>query len=156
MKTVCVIDLDETLGHFTGGHEFLVRPYAHLLLDFLAVVEIDLILWSYGSDQYVEHVINTCFDIFVHPDIRTRIFGRTVCETSKRRYGFTKHSQVIRKLYLDDIHLMGLDDRININMDTGYDFRVQVEPYDGKNKQDKELFETMCKIIAHLKEHRTS
>lgn len=152
MKIVCVIDLDETLGKFTNNNDFVVRPYAHLLLDFLIVSNIDIILWSYGSDQYVEHVINNHFNIFVNPDIKTRVFGRTICEISKRKYGFIKYSQVIRKLYIDNINLIAMDDRININMDEGYDFRVQVEPYNEKNKEDDELFRIMCTIIEYLKE----
>lgn len=152
MKIVSVIDLDETLGKFTNSNDFVVRPYAHLLLDFFTIANIDIILWSYGSDHYVEHVINNHFDIFINPDIKTRVFGRTICETSKRKYGFTKYSQVIRKLYIDNINLIGIDDRININMDEGYDYRVLVEPYNEKNKHDDELLQVMCKIIAYLKE----
>lgn len=151
MKIVCVIDLDETLGHFTASNQFIVRPYAHLLLDFLIVLNADIILWSYGSDTYVEHVVNTYFDIFLKSEIKTRVYGRTVCEISKRKYGFTKHSQVVRKLYVDNINLIALDDRININMDSGYDLRIQVEPYNEKNTQDDELFLVLCKIIKYLK-----
>lgn len=152
MKVVSVIDLDETLGKFTNSNEFMVRPYAYLLLDFLKVANIDIILWSYGRDSYVEHVINTHFQIFNDSNIKTRVFGRTVCETSKRKYGFTKHSQVIRKLYIDNINLIGIDDRANINLDEGYDFRVLVAPYNEKNKQDNELLQLLFKIIAYLKE----
>ena len=153
MKIVCVIDLDETLGHFTTNNQFIVRPYAQILLDFLTVLKADIILWSYGSDAYVEHVINTYFtDTFLREKIKTRIYGRTVCEISRRKYGFTKHSQVIRKLYIDNINLIALDDRININMDSGYDLRIQIEAYNEKNTQDEELFLTMCKIIKYLKD----
>lgn len=152
MKVVSVIDLDETLGKFINSSEFIVRPYAYLLLDFLKVANIDIILWSYGSDSYVEHVINTHFQIFNNSNIKTRLFGRTVCETSKRKYGFTKHSQIIRKLYIDNINLLGIDDRANINMDEGYDFRILVEPYNEKNKQDNELLQVIFKIIEYLKE----
>lgn len=152
MKVVSVIDLDETLGKFINSNEFKVRPYAYLLLDFLKVANIDIILWSYGSDSYVEHVINTHFQIFNNSNIKTRLFGRTVCETSKRKYGFTKHSQIIRKLYIDNINLLGIDDRANINMDEGYDFRILVEPYNEKNKQDNELLQVIFKIIEYLKE----
>lgn len=152
MKITSVIDLDETLGKFINSSEFIVRPYAHVLLDFLRVTKIDIILWSYGSDPYVEHVINTHFNIFSNSNINTRVYGRTVCETSKRKYGFIKHSQVIRKLYIDNIILIGIDDRANINMDEGYDFRILVEPYDEKNKYDNELLQVMFKIIEYLKE----
>lgn len=152
MKKVCVIDLDETLGKFTNSSEFIVRPYAYNLLDFLRIAKMELILWSYGSDLYVEHVINTHFDIFSKFNNKTRVYGRTVCETSKRKYGFLKHSQVIRKLYLDNILLIGIDDRANINMDEGYDFRILVEPYNEKNKYDNELIQVMFKIMEYLKE----
>lgn len=152
MKCVCVVDLDETLGHFNASHQFLVRPFAYMLLDFLIVTNFEITLWSFGTDNYVEHVINTYFDIFANETFKTRVFGRSVCEISKRKYGSKKHSKIIRNLYNETIHLMAIDDQVNINMDSGYDFRIQVEPYTEKNMADKELLHVMDKIIQHLKE----
>lgn len=152
MKKVAVIDLDETLGKFTNSSEFIVRPYAYKLLDFLRVAKMDLFLWSYGSDPYVEHVVNTHFNIFCNFNIKTRVYGRTVCEASKRKYGFLKHSQVVRRLYIDNVILIGIDDRANINMDEGYDLRILVEPYNEKNKHDNELLQVLFKVIEYLKE----
>lgn len=152
MRYVVIVDLDETLGHFNASHQFLIRPYAYMLLDFFIVTHIDIILWSNGSDSYVEHIVNTYFDIFTNETLKTRLFGRSVCDISKRRYGSRKHSKIIRNLYKETVHLIALDDQVNTNMDPGYDFRIQVEPYTQKNTTDKELLHVMDKIIQHLKE----
>lgn len=153
MKRVCcVLDLDETLGHFNTNHQFMVRPFALLLLDFFIVTHIDIVLWSYGSDSYVEHVINTHFDIFKNENLKTRLFARSVCEISKRRYGNRKHSKIVRSLYKETVYLIAIDDQVNINMDTGYDFRIKVEPYIHKNVNDRELLFSLQKIIEQLKE----
>lgn len=152
MKHVCVIDLDETLGHFNSNRLFLIRPYAYMLLDFLIVTHFEIVLWSFGTDNYVEHVINTYFDIFTNETLTTRVFGRSVCEISNRKYGSKKHSKIIRNLYKERIYLIALDDQVNTNMDSGYDFRIQVEPYIEKNMSDKELLHVMDKIIQHLKQ----
>lgn len=151
MQVVCVVDLDETLGHFNSNKQFIVRPHAHLLLDFLKILNIDIILWSNGKDDYVEHVINKHFTIFVDPLLNTRVFGRTVCNISNKQYGFIKHSKTIRKLYIENINLIALDDKIDSNMDLEYDLRIKVQPYKGKNTQDYELFTVMGKIIDYLK-----
>lgn len=151
MKRVCVLDLDETLGHYNASHEFLIRPHAYLLLDFLTVTHFDVILWSLGSDSYVEHVINTYFDDFTHKTL-TRVFGRSVCEISKRKYGSSKHSKIIRNLYKETIDLIAIDDQVAKNTDAGYDCRIQVEPYTQKNTADEELLHVLRKIIQHLKE----
>lgn len=150
MKIVCVIDLDETLGHFNANNQFLVRPFAHFLLDFLIVANIDIVLWSYGSDFYVEHIINEYFNIFMKDSIRTRVYGRTACEISKHRFGYTKCSKVLRNIYKDVI-LIAMDDQVNVNMDSGYDLRIHVEPYKEKNENDNELFQIACKIIEYCK-----
>ncbi|GFT75891.1 FCP1 homology domain-containing protein [Nephila pilipes] len=57
-KYVCVLDMDETLG-FSAGETFHVRPKFQCLINFLKVVEADIILWSLGSDDYVRRVAST-------------------------------------------------------------------------------------------------
>lgn len=151
MKFVCAVDLDETLGHFNLSNQFIIRPYAYVLLDFFIVANIDIILWSNGSDNYVESIINKHFDIFVNNKLKTRVYGRTVCNISKHRFGYIKCSKIIRNMYNENVLLIGLDDQININMDSGYDFRIHVEPYKVKNLNDEELFLVMCKILNYCK-----
>lgn len=156
MKAACVIDLDETLGVFENDNRFIIRPYAHLLLDLLIVANIDIVLWSLGSDTYVEYVINNYFDIFLNKDLQTRIFGKSASKISEHRYGYKKCSKVIRNLYSQNILLIGIDDRSNTNMDSGYDLRINAEPYETPNENDDELLLIICKLIEYCKKCKLS
>ncbi|GIY73975.1 nuclear lim interactor-interacting [Caerostris extrusa] len=98
-----------------------------------------------GTDTYVKSVINS----YLHKLVKYayKIFGRTQCKLSENRYGIVKCSEHIRKMYLENTLLIGIDDRVNEMMDDGYDLRISVEPYKVKNQNDQELIGVIEKII---------
>lgn len=147
MKIVCILDLDETLGFF-DDYTFHVRPNVNFLINFLRVANIDIVLWSLGSDHYVKSILNGFL-----PDIckyATKVFARTVCIKSNDTCGIPKCSDFIRKIYNEEIILIGVDDRVNEVMDNRYDFRILVQNYNSQNLQDKELISVIEKITHFL------
>lgn len=141
---VCVLDLDETLGFFDNT-TFNVRPHVNFLINFLIFSKIDIILWSYGTDTYVESIINGHFPCLVQH--AHKLFGRTQCKISEFRYGMCKSSEHIRKLYENEIVLIGIDDRVNDTMDDRYDMRILIEPYNKINTNDNHLITVIQKIL---------
>ena len=148
MEIICVLDLDETLGFYEEGIGFHKRPFSDFMFEFLQFSSIKFILWSYGDDAYVKLVMNSFIT-----DLRNmayKVFGKSQCKLSKYRYDVIKCSEHIRKLFKDDIFLIGIDDRVNEMMDNKYDLRINVEPYTCQNKKDIELVIVIQKIITYI------
>lgn len=152
-KYVCVLDMDLTLG-FHSARKFHPRPKLKTLLQFLKLIQADIILWSHGKDAYVKDMVNAYL-----PDVAEcthTLFGRTECEYSKKFYNYLKASEHVRdmyrKRYSQNILLMGVDDNVTINMDDGYDLRIYVKPYETVNSCDKELMVVVEKMIQGIVE----
>lgn len=149
LKVVCVLDMDETLGT-CDDKTFHLRPKCKMLINFLQIIQCDIVLWSMGSNLYVEKVIKgTLTDI---QKKAYKVYGRSKCKWSKSRYGFYKASEAVRKLYTQTVFLMGVDDRASQNMDSGYDLRIHVKPYRKPNPHDRALLEVIEKVIKGLAE----
>lgn len=150
MKIVCVLDLDETLGFYDKySSKFLVRPYAETLIRVLHYSSVDIILWSYGADKYVKNIIN--YDLPIIKKYAYKIFARTQCTYSKTMCDTLKCSKIIRSLYKDqDIYLIAVDDNVNTVMDSNYNLRINIEPYNTIDKNDKHLADAIEKIFAHI------
>jgi hypothetical protein len=145
---VCVLDMDETLGKMMR-ETFAVRPYVDLLVDFLRLCRFDIILWSLGTDEYVHRIVNG--HLLSIKRYATKIFARKECNRSKQKYGYDKASEHVRVMYdRDDVFLMGVDDKVNENMDSGYDVRIYVSPYIKPNARDKVLLDVVEKIVTAL------
>lgn len=148
-KVVCVLDMDETLGT-CNDKTFHLRPKCKMLINFLQIIQCDIILWSLGSNTYVEKIIKgTLTDIKKHA---YKVYGRSKCKWSKSTYNYYKASEAIRNLYGETIFLMGVDDRAGQNMDSGYDLRIHVKPYRKPNPHDRALSEVIEKIIKGIAE----
>ncbi|KAG8173840.1 hypothetical protein JTE90_016329 [Oedothorax gibbosus] len=144
-KYVCVLDMDETLG-FYEGTTFHVRPQYHTLIQFLQLINADIILWSLGADNYVQRVVNGFLPELAKHAVK--IFARSESEFSKTYYQYAKASEHIRDYYLPtSVFLMAVDDRVNDNMDNQYDLRISVKPYTKVNSCDKELLKVIQVLI---------
>lgn len=151
MKICCVLDLDETLGYFDAhANQFMFRPYAETLIMVLYHASIDIILWSYGSDEYVKYVINHDFPVLKR--YAFKIFARTQCLYSHSHYNVMKWSRVIQTVYpnTESIFLICVDDKVNLMMDPEYSVRICVEPYVKINSVDQELADVISKIFHML------
>lgn len=150
-EIVCVLDMDETLGWF-DEKRFHVRPKCYTLINFLRILKCDIILWSLGSNEYVERVTeSTLTDIYEHA---FKIYGRSKCKWAYETYHYYKFSKVIRDLYKQPVFLIGVDDKVSQNMDPGYDLRINVSPYTKTNSHDKELLDVVEKMTNALVERK--
>lgn len=148
MEIVCVLDLDETLGYYEDGIGFHKRPFADFFFQFLKFSKIKFFLWSYGDDEYVKLVMNSFIcDI---KDLAFKVWGKTQCELSKRKYNVVKCSEFVRKSLPHKVFLIGIDDRANEMMDTSYDLRLLIEPYQTQNTKDIELVKCIEKILKYI------
>ncbi|GBN13113.1 hypothetical protein AVEN_257693-1 [Araneus ventricosus] len=148
-KYVCVLDMDETLG-FSSGDTFHVRPKLKTLLNLLRLIRADIILWSMGTDEYVQRTVNGFL-----PEISThayKLFARTECQYSQTFYRYKKASNHIRHMYPYSIFLIAVDDLVSENMDEHYDLRIHVPPYNKVNSCDKELVFVCEKIVNGIME----
>lgn len=148
MEIVCVLDLDETLGFYEEGKCFHKRPFLDVLFNFFKFSNIKCILWSYGDDAYVKLVMNSYI-----PDLKEvayKVFGKSQCKMSKDRYDVLKCSEHIRKMFKNNIFLIGVDDRINEMMDNKYDLRICVEPYRSINKHDYDIIKVINSIYTYF------
>lgn len=144
-KYVCVLDMDETLG-FYEGNAFHVRPQFKTLINFLRLIRADVILWSLGTNSYVQRVVNGFL-----PEIAQhayKLFARSESDYAHMYYKYSKASAHIRDLYQpESIFLIAVDDKVSENMDDQYDLRVHVKPYAKVNSCDKELLKVVETII---------
>ena len=144
-KYVCVLDMDETLG-FYEGTTFHVRPHFVTLMRFLRLIRADIILWSLGTDAYVQRVVNGFL-----PEMAShayKIFARSESEYARTYYQFAKASPHVRDMYPSTtVFLMAVDDRVSDNMDEQYDLRIHVQPYTKVNSCDKELIKVVQALI---------
>lgn len=148
-KRVCVLDMDETLG-FSSGDAFHVRPKFQTLLNLLRLIRADVILWSMGTDEYVQSTVNGFL-----PELAThayKLFARTECQYSQTYYRYRKASNHIRDMYPHSIFLIGVDDKVSENMDEHYDLRIHVPSYTKVNSCDKELVSVCEKIVNGIME----
>lgn len=143
MKYVCVLDMDETLGFF-HQNVFHVRPKVNVLIHLLKLLKVDIIIWSLGEDNYVKDIMNQYLPEIAR--LAFKIFARQEAYVSKHQYNFWKASEHIRIMYEEPIYLLGIDDRVTQNMDSKYDFRISVSPYDASNLNDIHLL-TVCEDI---------
>lgn len=144
MKYVCVLDMDETLG-FYEGNKFHVRPKLQTLINFLQLIEADIILWSLGSDSYVTKVVNGFLPELAQSAFK--IFARSECQYAQHFYTYRKASAHIRDMYSTPVFLMAVDDKVSENMDEQYDLRIFIPPYSKINSADKELLVVVEKMI---------
>lgn len=147
MPIACVLDMDETLGFF-DKLQFRVRPGLDALIRFLAFCRIRTYVWSKGRDDYVKKVVNGAM-----PEIKKyayKIYGRKECQTALKLYGYDKASKHIRDECEQDLILIGVDDRIEENMDEGYDLKIAIKPYNEVNPEDRGLADVIDEIIAFL------
>lgn len=149
---VVVLDMDETLGVYQEN-VFQPRPKLDFFLKMLRAMDIDIILWSLGEDDYVRRVVEGFL-----PSVKkyTQInFARSECKLSKELYGYYKASQHIRQMYKDPVFLIGVDDKVTENMDSSYDVRIHVPPYrkpDGKDRQLLRVSEEIVDAISSVKD----
>lgn len=151
MTCVCVLDMDETLGVF-HKNVFHVRPKLNVLLNLLQLLNVDIILWSLGDDEYVRRVVNGFLNDIA--DRAFKIFARNEAMVSKERYNFWKASEHIRVMYEEPIFLMAVDDRVRENMDSSYDVRIHVRPYKSPNPSDRALIKVCEEIIQSMSSMR--
>lgn len=147
MIIVVVLDMDETLGVYQDD-VFHIRPKVDFMIKMLRNMNIDIILWSLGDDDYVRRVVNgflPSIDMYAY-----KIFAREEAKNSKRLYKYYKASKHIRDLYNSPIYLIGVDDKVTINMDDGYDSKVYVRPYKQPEKKDRFLMEVCEKIVEDI------
>lgn len=146
-KYVCVLDMDETLG-FHEGNTFHVRPHFQTLIKFLKLIQSDIILWSLGTNDYVQMVVNGFL-----PEVAknaAKVFARYESDYSRVYYKVPKASEHIRDMYPGTAFLMAVDDRVSENMDEQYDLRIHVKPYKKVNSCDKELLKVVETMINAL------
>lgn len=141
---VVVLDMDETLGVYQND-VFHPRPKLDFMIKMLRAMNIEIILWSLGDDDYVRRVVNGFL-----PSIYSfayKIFARNEAKISMNLYGYSKASERIREMYDEPIFLIGVDDKVTENMDRGYDVRIYVTPYNKPESKDRALFEVCEKIV---------
>lgn len=140
--------MDETLGKMMRN-TFAVRPYTDSLINLLRLCRFDIILWSLGTDEYVQRIVNGHLPIIKR--YAKKIFGRKECARAKQKYGYDKASDHIRVMYdREDLYLVAIDDKVSENMDTGYDLRINVLPYNRPNVKDKVLLDVIDKLVSAL------
>lgn len=125
-----------------------MRPHTDFLFNFLKITNIDVILWSYGAYYYVQSIVNGFFPQLCQ--CAFKIYGRTVCKKSNETCGIPKSSNFIRKLYSENIILIGVDDRVNEVMDDRYDFRILIDKYSSIDTKDTEIIRVIEKITQFV------
>lgn len=144
---VVVLDMDETLGVYQNNI-FHARPKVDFMIKMLRAMNIDIILWSLGDDDYVRRVVNgflSTVSLFAY-----KIFARKEAKVSMDLYGFSKASQHIREMYEESIFLIGVDDKASENMDRDYDVRIHVHPYKNPENKDRYLMDVCEKIVQNV------
>lgn len=141
---VVVLDMDETLGVWRDDL-FHVRPNVDLLLKMLRCMNADVILWSLGDDPYVKRVVNHYLPLVKASAFK--VFARKEAKRAKDMYGYSKSGCHIRDMYEEDIFLVGVDDLADVNMDSAYDVKIQVEPYKKPDPTDTAVWD-MCERIV--------
>ena len=144
---VVVLDMDETLGVFENDH-FHVRPYVEFMLQMLKCMNVDIILWSLGDDDYVYQVVNSYLPLI--KKFAYKIFARNEGKESVRLYGYAKSGQHIRDMYEEDIVLLGVDDQVFVNMDSAYDLKLPIKPYKKPDKMDRVIWCICEKIVKYI------
>lgn len=144
---VCVLDMDETIGTFQHD-AFQIRPYANSLIALLRLLDVQLVLWSLGSDEYVQRIVNGHLPLV--KEYAYKIFARKECERSRQRYDFCKASEHIRVMFESEIFLIAIDDKVSQNMDSQYDLRINVLPYKKPDPRDRALLDVINKLILEL------
>ena len=144
---VVVLDMDETLGVY-HNNVFHTRPKVDFMIKMLRAMDIEIILWSLGEDDYVRRVVNGFL-----PSIYSfayKIFARSEAKISMKLYGFYKASERIREMYDEPIFLIGVDDKVSNNMDPAYDIRIHVPPYNKPENKDRCLLDVCEKIVEDV------
>lgn len=144
---VAVLDMDETCGVYRDN-VFHPRPKLDFMIKMMRAMDIEIILWSLGEDSYVHRVVNGFLPSiykFAH-----KIFARSEAKVSMNLYGYSKASQRIREMYDERIFLIGVDDKVTENMDSEYDARIQVKPYDKPENKDRVLWDVCEKIVESV------
>lgn len=147
MPLACVLDMDETLGFF-DKKQFRVRPHLDKLVRFLRFCKIRTYIWSLGRDDYVKNMVNMYMPEM--KDYAFKIYGRKECETAYRLHGWNKASKHIRDECTEPLILIGVDDRVEENMDDGYDLKISISPYDSVNPNDTALTNVSDEITWFL------
>lgn len=151
MPLACVLDLDETLGYF-DGRVFQVRPRLQLFLNFLRFCKARTYVWSLGTDEYLKRMVNGYL-----PDVQKfvyKIYGRSECEKSLRLYGVYKSSVHIRDECEEHLIVMCVDDKVQENMDEGYDLRISIPPYSEVDPNDVCFVDAIDEILNFLMIHK--
>ena len=141
---VVVLDMDETLGVFQNDY-FHVRPHVDFMIQMLKCMNVDIILWSLGDDDYVHQIVNGYL-----PSIKNfayKIFARSEGVESLRLYGYSKSGHHIRDMYEEDIFLLGVDDQAFTNMDAAYDFTFPIKPFKKPDKTDQVVWYICEKLV---------
>lgn len=144
---VVVLDMDETLGVYRNN-VFYLRPKLDFMIKMLRAMNVEIILWSLGEDDYVRRVVNGFL-----PQIREfayKIFARNEAKISMKLYGYSKASDRIRVMYEEPIYLIGVDDKVSENMDPAYDVRIHVPPYNKPENKDRCLLDVCENIVDEI------
>lgn len=144
---VVVVDMDETLGVFEKDH-FHVRPNADFIIQMLHLMEVDIILWSLGDDDYVRKIVNGFLPLIA--SYAYKIFARSESKVSYELYGYPKAGEHIREMYEEEIYLIGVDDQVTANMNSAYDFKLYVRPYKKPDKKDRTLIHISEKLVNRI------
>lgn len=144
---VVVLDMDETLGVFEKDH-FHVRPNVDFIIRMLHLMDVDIVLWSLGDDDYVKRIVNSFLPLIA--SYAYKIFARAESKVARELYGYPKAGEHIRELYDEEIYLIGVDDQVTANMNSAYDFRVYVRPYKKPDKKDKTLMYICEKLVNRI------
>lgn len=144
---VAVLDMDETLGVFQEDH-FHVRPYVDFTIQMLHLMKVDIVLWSLGDDEYVRKTVNGFLPLIA--TYAYKIFARSEAKVAYELYGYPKAGEHIREMYSEEIYLIGVDDQVNANMNSAYDFKLYARPYKKPDKKDRTLMQISEKIVNHL------
>lgn len=148
MRVVVVLDMDETLGVFQND-VFHVRPHVNFMLEMLLCMDVDIVLWSLGEDDYVRFVVNGYLPLVkAHA---YKLFARTEAKVASRLYGASKSGYHIRTLYEEDIFLLGVDDQAKTNMDTAYDLPLAIPPYRKPDPNDRAILGMCEKLVRGIR-----
>lgn len=141
--------MDETLGVFIDD-TFHVRPRVDFMIEMLRCMDVDIVLWSLGEDNYVQNTVNAFL-----PSIKSyayKIFARSEAKIAMREYGYSKAGEHIRDMYNEDeiVFLLGVDDKIYENMDSAYDIRIPIKPYRKPDKMDQAINYVCEKLVKGI------
>jgi carboxy-terminal domain RNA polymerase II polypeptide A small phosphatase len=158
MRRLMVLDLDETLVHAIDDNVYyfpdldieydklIVRPY---IADFFSNLypHFDILIFTTGTEEYVK----SCFKTYLNP-FQTFIaytFHNNHAEASVKKYDKPKHSRYIREYFPLHKIIIGIDDQIDVNMDSGYTTLYPIKPFYGSTK-DVELKHLYKKILCEF------